>query len=71
MATAITKKVRMGAKEAQRLRRVARDLGLTESEVLRQGVGLMERVRDRHKNVDKLIALIDGPEPPKVRFQLR
>lgn len=72
MAAVITKKVRMDARQAKRLHRLARDLGMTESEVLRQGIDMMERVRDRKRNVQKLIDILgDAPEPPKVRFRTK
>lgn len=72
MAAVITKKVRMKATDARRLRRVAKDLGLTESEVLRQGVEHMEQVGRRHRNVETLIALLgDTSEPPKVRPRVK
>lgn len=72
MASVVTKKVRFKSPDARRLRGVAKDLGMTESEVLRRGFDLMEGVRDRRQNVEKLIAILgDAPEPRKIRPRVK
>lgn len=72
MSSVVTKKVRLSSAEARHLASLARDLDLTESEVLRQGMSMMDVVRDRRRNIGLLIAMSAGEkEPPKIRFQLR
>lgn len=70
MAKTTTKKVRLGAERARRLKALAEDSGTTESEILRYGIDLVDRIRARRANVEDLIALANGPEPPKVPFEL-
>lgn len=65
----------MDAAGAKRLRKLARELGKTESEVLREGIELVERIQARKRNIEALIAMIP-PEhvnnPPKpIKFRLR
>jgi predicted transcriptional regulator len=67
----ITKKVRMDRATAQRLARVARATNRSEGEVLRDGIDLAERESRRSQAIDELIAMIDGPEPPKIRFRMK
>lgn len=66
----VTKKVRMTHEEAALLERLAEERGMNESEVLRYGVRLQERMATRARNIGQLIELIQGPEPEKVRFDL-
>lgn len=66
----VVKKVRMDKQQAARLKRLARASGMSESDILREGLELMETVRARQANVGCLIALAEGPEPEKVRFEL-
>lgn len=70
MAKTTTKKVRLGTERALRLKALAEDAGTTESEILRYGIDLVDRIRARRENIEHLIALANGPEPPKVRFEL-
>lgn len=66
------KKLRLDDRRLRSLERLARDLRVTESEVLREGLDLVERRERRKKGVEKLIAFLgEAPEPPKVRFRLR
>lgn len=67
----VTKKVRMTEAEADLLERLAKQRGMNESEVLRYGVRLQERMATRARNIGQLIELVEGPEPEKVRFELR
>lgn len=65
----------MDAAQAKRLRRLARDLGRTESDVIRDGIDLVERRERRARAVEDLIAMITPEElanPPKtIKFRLR
>lgn len=65
----VMKKVRMTEEEAGRLAKLARDLGKTESEVLRQGIALVRAQEDRDEAIEELIAMIEGPEPVKPRWR--
>lgn len=65
-----TKKVRLTPERADRLRELAEEMDTTESDVLRLGLDLVERIRRRRRNVQGLIDLIEGDEPEKVRFEL-
>ena len=71
MAAEVTKKVRMSRADARRLRRLARQRGTGEREVLREGMNLVEGMEQRRKAIEGLIAMIDGPEPPKTYFRMR
>lgn len=71
MAESVVKKVRMDPPRAAKLRRLARQLKMTESDVLREGLDLVDRVDARRRNIHKLIEMIEGPEPPKIRFRLK
>lgn len=75
MPASVIKRVRMKSKEAQDLRRLARELGVTESDLLRQGLDLVRRRQSSREALEDLIAMIppervDKP-PKKVRFALR
>lgn len=65
------KKFRFSEDYARKLRRIAKHEGVTESDVVRRGIDLQQRVIDRRKAVEGLIAMIDGPEPKKLRFRLK
>lgn len=67
----VTKKVRFSPESARRLERLAREMDMTESDVLRHGLHLIERVRDRRAAVDRLIALAEGETWTKTPFLLR
>jgi hypothetical protein len=71
MAMEVTKKVRLSRTDARRLARVAREAKRTESQILREGLDLVERVRNRRRAMKDLIALIDSPEPPKRTWATR
>lgn len=66
----VTKKVRLTDGEATLLATLAEDRDLTESEVLRAGLRLQERMRRRAANIEGLVELAEGPDPDKVRFEL-
>lgn len=74
-AKTVVKKLRVDKTEAARLRRMARELHASESDVMREGLRLVERVRLRQRNMATLIAQAEedqrrGP-PRKARFELR
>ncbi len=71
MVNVVTKKVRLSAKSERTLRRLARESRASESEILRRGIELVAEERNRAKGIEMLISLIDGPEPPKIRFRLK
>lgn len=71
MALSVTKKVRLSDERAAQLEHLADKLDMTESDVLRYGLDLVDRMEARRENVQKLIDLIDGEEPPKIRFHLK
>lgn len=66
----VTKKVRLTDGEAALLSTLAQRRNQTESEVLRQGLRLQDRMRARAENVSQLVELIEGDEPEKIRFPL-
>lgn len=66
----LTKKFRLDAKRAKVVERIAKREDRSESEVLREGIDLLERVRARRKHVPQLLDFAKGGEPPKVRFRL-
>lgn len=65
----VTKKVRMSPESAKRLERLAREMDMTESDVLRHGLQLIERVRDRQAAVEALVAQAEGETWAKARFR--
>ena len=65
----VTKKVRFSPESARRLERLAREMEMTESDVLRHGLQLIERVRDRRAAVDALIGQAEGETWAKTRFR--
>lgn len=67
----ITKKVRMDDATARRLKRLARRMGVTESEVLRNALEQLDAGQDRARLVTRLQELFPAPPPPKVRFEAR
>ena len=67
----VTKKVRLGRKEAAALRRLARSRHVTESEILREGLGLVEASEARDALIARLCDLFPGAEPDKEPFELR
>lgn len=71
MMREVIKKIRLTRAESKRLARLARRTRRTESEVLREGIDLVETRVDRAKAIEDLIDLINGPEPPKIRWGLK
>jgi len=71
MGQTVTKKFRFSPEKAQQLQRVAREARMTETDVVREGVDLFEEKRKRAEATERLIALIEGPEPKKIRFRLK
>lgn len=68
----VTKKVRLEPREAAALRRLAKAKGQTESEVIRQGLHLMQERESRAAAIDEYIRFLgDEKEPPKIRFRLK
>lgn len=66
----VTKKIRLTPREAELLSELAEARGTNQSEVLRKGLRLVDRMRQRAENIDGLIELAQGEEPEKVRFKL-
>lgn len=55
--------------EAQGLASLAKDLGKTESEILREGILLVRAQEERDEAIEDLVAMVEGPEPPKPRWR--
>lgn len=66
----MTKKVRLTSAEAQLLATLADEEETTESDVLRRGLRLQDRMRRRADNIDALVELIEDEEPETVPFEL-
>lgn len=62
----VQKKVRFTPAEAQELEEFAETIGSTQSEVLREGLKALLRVKRRRENIGLLIDLTEGEEPTKV-----
>lgn len=67
----VVKHFRFSPKKARQLRRLAKRSGVSETDVVRAGIDLVEEMEDRLAATEELIALIDGPEPKKINFGLR
>jgi predicted DNA-binding protein len=65
----VMKKVRMTEDEAHGLSVLAKGMGKTESEVLREGIALVRAQEERDEAIEDLIAMIEGEEPPKPRWR--
>lgn len=65
----VTKKVRLTDGEAELLTSLAEERDVTESEVLRAGLRLQQRMRRRAENIDRLIELAEGSHD-KIPFRL-
>lgn len=63
MHDSVTKKVRLTPARAVRLRQLARESGVTERDIIRCGIELVERVRYRHQNMHELVQMAEGTEP--------
>lgn len=66
----VTKKVRLTSAEAQLLATLADEGETTESDVLRRGLRLQERMRRRADNIDALVELVADEEPETVPYRL-
>lgn len=66
----VTKKIRLTEAEADLLAELAEASDTSQSEVLRQGLRSVDRMRRRRENVDQLVALADIGDPEKIRFEL-
>jgi hypothetical protein len=66
----VTKKVRLTDGEAGLLATLAEDEEVTESQILRRGLRIQDRMRRRAANIDRLTALAGDEEPEKIRFPL-
>lgn len=71
MGHTITKKVRLDDAYARRLARLARKRGVSESEILRQGLDLIEQTDQREKALARLIELAEIKGPQKERYEFR
>jgi predicted DNA-binding protein len=70
MGRSVMKRVRMSPERAERLAELAGRTGKTESELIREGLDLVEN-RERQKvAVEELIGLAQGEPPQKIRFRL-
>jgi predicted DNA-binding protein len=70
MGRSVMKRVRMSPERAERLAELAGRTGKTESELIREGLDLVEN-RERQKiAVEELIGLVQGEPPQKIRFRL-
>jgi hypothetical protein len=71
----VTKRFRLSKERAKALEAIARRRNTTESEILREGLDLVqeqeERIKARLEAVEGLIGMIEGPEPKKVRWRPR
>lgn len=69
-ALTVTKKVRLDASTAARLKRLAKRMHMTESAVMRDALAQLDAVQDRARLIERLQELM-GPEPPKETYSLR
>ncbi len=68
----VTKRVRLTPTEAETLEELAELQGTSQSEVLREGLRMQERIRKRQANVHKLIELAEGlDEYEKIPWEMR
>ena len=65
----VTKKLRFSPESAARLERLAREMDMTESDVLRHGLALVERVRRRESAIEALVGLGEGETWTKERVR--
>lgn len=70
MSASEVERVRMRPQDRRLLRRLARETGSSKSEVLREGLRLVERVRLRRKNIHLLVeaARVKGDRHTKARL---
>lgn len=67
----VTKKLRLSPEGARRLERLAKEMDMTESDVLREGIHLVERVRNRRALVEQLVAMTEGETWTKTPYNLK
>lgn len=70
-AKRVTKRFRIEPERAQIVERIAKKENKTESEVLREGIDLLQRVRARKEHVPALLDYVKDFEPPKEKFRLK
>ena len=75
VAQDVTKRFRLSRQKAKLLAELARRQKRTESDVIREGIELVqerdELQKARREAAEGLIAMIEGPEPKKIRFRMR
>lgn len=72
MAAAPVKRFRADAKVRRTLARLSRELEMSESDVIRRGIELVDRIETRKRGVEKLIEFLgDEPEPAKLRYRVK
>lgn len=71
MGHTTTKKVRLKAADTARLARLAELMHSTESEVLRQGLDLVDQMVRRERGIERLkeLAVIRGPDKERYAFR--
>lgn len=73
MGQSVVKRFRLSVARAKKLERIARERKTTESEILREGLEMVEereaRLATRREGIEGLISMIEGPEPKKVRWR--
>lgn len=69
MAVSTTKKVRLSPELEADLALLAKELGVTESEVLRYGIRLAKRVRDRRANIAMAVEEALAVPGDKIRWE--
>lgn len=67
----LAKTVYLPEADAKALEDLARDLDVSQSSLLREGARYLLNLRARRANIESLIDLIDGEEPPKIRFRMK
>lgn len=71
MAPGVVKRIRLDRAEARLLAAVAKEQGVPESEVLREALRMIGRMRARERNIHKLIALADIGKEDAIKFELK
>lgn len=66
-----TKKIRLTGAEADLLAELAQEHETSQSEILRQGLRAIDRMRHRQENIRQLIELAEADEPEKIGFELK
>lgn len=71
MNATVVKKFRLTPEEAKELRSLAKQMGLTESDVVRKGVDLVKRLQARKDALEGLIRLSKIGDPRKSKWAAR